>query len=142
MFGQVSSYNGVHAVTERIDDVTSTGFNVHMQEEENLQDGHVPESFDWIAMQFGTTDLIDVALTSAGERRTDITFADRENVALLADMQTELGTNTAVMRYDNLTSNGAEIWVEEERSFDQEIFHLPEEVAVLTASTGVYDFIA
>lgn len=49
----------------------------------------------------------------------------------LADLQTFEGNNTASLRYRNLTRSGVDVFVEEERSGDDETRHGDESIGYL-----------
>ena len=54
-------------------------------------------------------------------------------------MQTTVGINTATVRQTFVSAGRVDLFIEEERSLDNEIGHVPEEVAVLALSTGIID---
>ena len=115
-----------------------------MQEEEANDGLHTTETIDWLAIDYGTTGTTDVAsIARVNQTWKTISFdAFSDEFAFIAAMQTEAGIDPAVLRYDALTSNSAQILVEEETSKDVELVHADEQVAYLTLSTGVLDLYA
>ncbi len=69
------------------------------------------------------------AVTSASLTANSILF--------LADMQTSNDMNTSQIRYKDLDTNSVEIFIEEEKSFDDEVSHANEEVGYFVFGTGV-----
>ena len=66
------------------------------------------------------------------------TFAGAPDApALLADMQTFDGVDTAVVRHAALDAAGATLYVEEERSRDAEMGHTTEVVGVVAWEEGL-----
>ncbi len=132
---QTVTRNGGQAVTTRIRNVSSTGFEVRLQEEEANDGNHVIETVHWIALETGSS--IENGVPIAAGRTDDAITNSFANVdfgtsisdpVLLADMQTFDGPDTATLRHRNLTSSGVEIKVEEELSGDDEINHTTEVV--------------
>lgn len=72
---------------------------------------------------------------------TTIPFSNTfdEAPAVIARQQTTIGTNTAAVRQTFISSGRVELFVEEEQSFDKEIGHVREDVAVLALTVGVID---
>jgi hypothetical protein len=144
VFAQVSSYNRNQAVTTRLHSVSSNRYAVHRQEEERNDGIHLTESVDWMAIDYGTAGVTDVAAArGVTDAWTTLGFdALTDEFAFIAAMQTESGSDTAVLRYDSLTSGSARILIEEETSRDGETTHTTEQVAFLTLGTGHYDLYA
>ncbi|MEM7491319.1 MAG: LamG-like jellyroll fold domain-containing protein, partial [Pseudomonadota bacterium] len=144
VFAQVSSAEEATAVTARLTEVSTNEFQFRLQEEEAARDGaRAVEQVDWIAVSDDIGSVLDLGTVDGGlnHRFTSVEFdqADGEMV-LLADMQTALGGDTASLRYRNLEDGEVELAVAEERSLDNERWHVLEEVSVLTGVTGSYEF--
>ena len=144
VFAQITSENGSEAVTNRIDGVTSAGFSVRMQEEEAGDQVHAAETIDWIAIdstldqgEFGIVELDAVDHTG-----DTFSFEASADVALFASMQSLNGSNTAALRFDDVTDGAAKVFVEEEQSRDRETWHLEETVAVAAVEEGLYELFA
>ncbi|MEM9783532.1 MAG: hypothetical protein AAF899_13785, partial [Pseudomonadota bacterium] len=141
VFTQVASHNGTDAVTSRVTSKSSDSFQFRMQEEEALDGNHATEQVDWIAIEDvdgGPLDITTMGAVNHNFSAAEFGAIDGE-VGLLAAMQTFNGSDTAALRYEDLTGSSVRIKVEEERSNDAEVAHLPEEIAVLTAETGLYE---
>ena len=141
VLSEIVSANEDDAVVTRTRSVTSDGFEMKLQEEEGADRIHAPETVSWIAIESGGSDGLDAFVTDdvLTHRRDGVAFTTTFNDApvLIADMQTTDGGNTAALRYNDLTATGAEMFVEEERSFDQEIGHTTEVAGVLAVEDGL-----
>jgi len=138
VFAQTASFAGGQAVTERIRNVTSTSFQVRLQEEEANDDIHNTEIVHWIAVETGSTTVsgrplaVGVTANSVTHNFATINFGSSViNPILIADMQTFDGPDTAALRYRNLSATTVEIKVEEEKSANAEINHTTEVVGWL-----------
>jgi surface-anchored protein len=132
----VASESDPRAVTTRVNQVTTSTFDIQLQQQESIKNGHGSETVTYIAwepsegivngVQFnvGTTgnvvDHTPYALTF------DVAFQDAP--LLLASMQTSRGGDTAGLRWTNPTAAGIDIWVEEEASQDSEVTHAREAI--------------
>lgn len=130
VLAQVASSNDLAPVTHRIRNVTSSGFQVRLQEEENADGVHALESVHFLAVEAGRGygqdgTLYDAGtISGVGESFATINFdGTYVDPVFFADMQTTNGGDTAALRHRNLSSVGAEILVEEETSKDSEIGH-------------------
>jgi len=127
------------AVTGRLRDISVSGFNFRMQEQElNVQE-HDFETIAYIAWEPGSG-LVDDLVFKVGQSGDlvthdwfDIDFANGfvNPPVLLADMQTTDGGDTANLRYDVLTVSGVKIKVSEEQSKDSEVSHTTENVGFM-----------
>lgn len=135
---QVASADGSDAVTTRVRNVTSSGFEIRLQEEE-ANGNHVLEDVHWVAVEQGSTtmggDTVVVGTTGDAVTQTfhSISFGQSlaQPIVFLAQMQSFNGGNTASLRHRNLTGTGVEVKVEEEKSADGETAHLQEEVGYI-----------
>ncbi|MEL6679460.1 MAG: CAP domain-containing protein [Pseudomonadota bacterium] len=146
VMAQVASFNGPAAVTDRISNVGQTGFTVRMQEEEAADRQHSPETVSWIAIEEGgATGSLWAGSTDSpvNHHRTRIDLdGSIADAALIADMQTMRGTDTAALRYQDLAANGVTIRVEEEKSLNAEMAHAHEDIGWIVAEEGQYDLFA
>lgn len=134
----VGTYSGSDAVATRQQHVTTTGFEVILQEEESLG-GHTAETIYWIAWTPGSGTIDGATLFEAGRKTgvrhqfSSIGFQSAFAGApcFLADMQTAAGGDPANLRYRNLNSAGVEVQVDEEQSADSETKHTRETVGYL-----------
>ncbi|MEM1074698.1 MAG: LamG-like jellyroll fold domain-containing protein [Pseudomonadota bacterium] len=142
VFAQLSSANESTAATVRLMNLSSDEFQFRLQEEEAAPDAQrAAETVDWIAVSDDIASVLDLNAVEGGlnHKYTSVAFdpVDGE-VALLAQMQTFNGGNTASLRYRDLSEAGVELKVAEEKSLDNERWHVLEDVAVLTGTTGSY----
>jgi hypothetical protein len=150
VFSQVATVNEASAVCTRQKDVAAGGFSVLVQEEEangttssTVNGPHAAETVCWIAISAGSgaagTLKFQAAVTA------DVTHADKSigfsqsfsaAPAFFGQMQIFAGWNTAVVRYRSLSASSATVFVEEEKSMDDEISHAAEAVGWLAIDKG------
>jgi hypothetical protein len=142
------SYNGGSAVAPRIRNVTTSGFQVVLQEEEELRSGgHAVETLGWIAMDRGAGAAGGVAfealVTPDTVRHEDHTVSFTQSFGappvLVAAMNTFDGSDTATLRYRTLTAGSATLFIEEEQSADDEVAHTTERVGCLVFDAGAVE---
>ncbi len=139
----LDTVNETDAVTTRIRNITATGFEVMMQEQEANPAEHAAETGCFIAWEpsSGTigTMLYEVAATS-----DEITHnAIEEKYAtlfptpplLLAEMQSTDGPDTAVLRVSANSVAGTTLLLQEEQSRDSEQYHTTETAGMIAVST-------
>lgn len=138
---QQASDNGGQATTTRLRNVTASGFDVRLQEEEANDGAHAPEMVHFIAIQPGWSVLDDYRV-GVGRTGNSLTHGWRsiqfpgtfENPHFLAGMQTADGPDTATMRYRELSEYGVKVKVEEEKSRDPETGHTTEDAGWVIAT--------
>jgi len=151
VFSGVSTYNETDpeadVVTTRVQNITTAGFEVAMQEQEANAETHTTETIHYIAVVpiTGTTasDSIPVEVGITGKSFTNSwktlnftsTFSSAPMVAL--NIQTFNGNNPASIRYGNAvhTETAVDIQIDEEKSKDTETTHSAEAVGYF-ATTG------
>lgn len=137
VLGQVASFNGSQAAEVRIRNVSSSGFQIRVQEEEGNDDNHAFERVDWIAVEPGTTTFggnkLVVGLTgdSVTHDWFTISYSTVNRPVFLAEMQTFDGSDPAALRHRSLSSTSVQVKVEEEQSNDTETNHTTEVVGYL-----------
>ena len=144
VIASVASTNEESAVTTRLNHVSNTGFSLKLQEEQGSDYVHAAEQVNWIAIQQGSasTGLSDFIVSETGlavtnRRHTvdfDIDFASQPS--LFAQIQSNTGGDTATVRTRSLTNDQAVIFLEEERSADNEVVHLDENVGYIVIPQG------
>ncbi|MEM7366267.1 MAG: LamG-like jellyroll fold domain-containing protein, partial [Pseudomonadota bacterium] len=143
IFSQVTSANESSALATRHSDVSDVSFTLKLQEEEGAPDAQrAVETIDWIAISDDIGDILNLVSVDGGinHRFTSVDFDEVEGeMVLLAAMQTTNGANTANLRYRDLENDSVELKVAEERSKDQERWHLFEEVDVVAGTSGSFD---
>jgi PKD repeat protein len=134
VFASVISDNDSKAVTTRLRNVTRTGFELRMDEQESFKTGHGAETIGYIAwpVSEGTIDGLQyrVGLTTKSVTHRPFTLKFGKGFAnlpvFLAHAQSTNGADPATLRYRNRTTSQAFVWIEEERSLDVEIEHAQE----------------
>lgn len=148
VLAEVTSVNDSDAVTTRIRSVESDGFQVKLQEEE-AQGPHVRETVSWIALETGTSAGLDVFVTAdqLGDEVDNFEFNTNFDTApvLLADMQSNDGSDTATLRMTDLSNTDVSLFVQEETSADSEIRHTDETAGYVAMQEGLifdnFDFV-
>jgi subtilisin len=134
VFGQAQTFNGHHPIVTRTRDLSSGGVSLKVQEEE-AESWHATETVGYLAVQAGagsndgqSYEVGTTADTVTHDWHT-ISFDQSYGSPLfLASMQTTDGWQPAGLRYRNLTADSVEVFVEEERSADDEMGHASEVV--------------
>jgi hypothetical protein len=141
VFSSVQTFSGSQPVTTRNHNISTTYFQITMDEEEALRDGHLVETLGWIAIEKGgglTLDNRDVIVFDDTTSSTSTvvnfgqTFVSRFPV-LLSDLATTAGADTCFLRYQNLGPSNVSLFVQEEQSLDLEMNHVVEKVSVFAA---------
>lgn len=148
VFSQVTSDNGPATITTRMRNITPDGFEIKVQEEEASETiRHVNERISWIALETASGDVgglfyeakqHDVGVNHRGETVFFTNFFD-DPPAVISDMQTFFGDNTATTRQTMVSAGRVDLFIEEEQSLDTEIGHGREDVAIFAISTGLID---
>lgn len=129
----VQTTNDTQTVNSRTWDISSSGFKVALQEEEQ-DSGHSSETVGWVAMEPGTVDdtgapepfKIEVGRQGNLDENNDaLNFSTSfsEAPVFVAALQTMNDTDTAVLRLQSINNSGAVLQVEEEQSCDNETNH-------------------
>jgi hypothetical protein len=141
VFSTVTSVNEADAVVTRMRQISVTGFQVRMQEQEVNKQTHLAESIDYIAWEpsFGVVNGLryEVGRMGASVSNSVSTLVYQAAFAqppmFLADMQTINGGDTANLRWRNRNEVAMEVWVSEEQSKDAEMAHGAESVGYFAA---------
>lgn len=138
VFSQVTSFAESQAVTARVRNVTTSGFQIKLQEEEGNNGSHANERVDWVAVETGLTRLPSGRKLVVGRTGNSVThnwstlrFSRIAQPMIVADLQTYDESDPAVLRYRNLTTSSVQVKIEEERSSDSEVSHATEVVGYL-----------
>lgn len=127
VFTSVNSNQGSDWVTERVGSVTSEGFTVAMQEQEDKTDGHLVEDIGWIAFDTANTGALNPDVFVWTDT-VDHTWSAASTLDYgIAEMQTYNGSDTAVVRSDG----GQRHYLQEDTSYNAETTHVDETVAFL-----------
>lgn len=136
VFSNTQTYNGHHAVVTRHRNVSGSGMELQLQEEE-AEGPHVKEEVGYLAVQPGSGTVDGRSFEASRSPTVDNSWqtlsfdGSYQNPVFLADLQSSRGINTATVRYRNLTADSVEVKVEEEQSADQETAHLAERLGYL-----------
>ncbi len=136
VFTQVSSFEEDTAVITRVKNVSTTGFELRVQEEEGNYNSHANELISYIAIESGIYRFsngltIIVGSDTFNHNFKSINFSSIENPAIVASMQTTNGGDPTGLRYRDLSTSSVQLKLEEEQSHDSEVWHANEEVGYL-----------
>lgn len=135
VFCQSETVQGGQPIVTRIANVSTTGFDLRLQEEEALG-SHSGESLGYIAIEPGIGTLHGMTF-EAGRMKLEDQWSHLSfdhsytNPVFLAGIQSFNGSNTASLRHQNLSATGVEVAVQEEQSQDDEMNHVIEQVGYL-----------
>jgi hypothetical protein len=134
VLGQAQTFNGNHPIVTRTRNVSSGGVSLKIQEEE-AEGWHATETVGYVAAQSGSGSNdgqvyeIGATANTVTNGWHTISFDGSYSTPLfVASMQTDDGWQPSGLRYRNLTSDSVEVFVEEERSKDDEMNHVAEVV--------------
>jgi hypothetical protein len=138
----ITTFNESDAVSSRVRNITTNGFEFRMQEQEANAQEHGTEEISVIAWEAssGTTDGMTFAINKTqdvvnhGFHAISFTESLVNPPVFLADMQTTDGSNTANVRWKMKDANGVEVQIDEEQSGDSEINHTTEVVGYMLFS--------
>lgn len=136
----VMSNNDTTTVDSDPDNVTATGFDIELQEEEAEADNHGTETIGWIAIQPGGDANSGTANTVGGvNHNVDTvglgdTFTD---AVVLVETQTINGGNTATTAISSQTNSTVGVFIREEQSQDSETNHINESVGIVAFEEGL-----
>jgi hypothetical protein len=123
----VSKYDNAAVVT-RLKNISTTQFQMMLQEEENGDGFHLEEDVAWIAFEQGiNTEGIpfEVGRSTVSSNSTALNFSQNYNFvpSFIGGIQTTNEEDPVALRYNNLSTSGVNILLEEENSFDPETTH-------------------
>ncbi len=134
---QVTSQNDDEIVVDRVRNLSDGSFEVLIQERESADRVHGDETVDWIAVSEGNFDAFAAGTTENLVTHLDFEFdlgrMPDETSAVLLDMQTTDGGDTATIRYRDITDGVARVFIEEETSREAETSHTSEVVGWIVA---------
>ncbi|MDX2303595.1 MAG: DUF1501 domain-containing protein [Microscillaceae bacterium] len=137
VFSQCASASDSSALVTRHKEVYSSSFQIRLQKEEaQANRSYSPETVNWIALEpsiYGSDNKFEAATSSIDHKWKKLTFKqsyDVDAVVLMA-IQSYNGADTCSLRYKNVTANSMEVFIEEEKSRDQETNHPQETMAYM-----------
>ncbi len=136
VFAQLVSINEGSAAVARMRNISTSQFQLRLQEEENNDGLHLEEKVAWIAIEEGSQmvgQALEAGKVSAGSNATALTFNQSysQPPAFIESIQTYFEPDPVALRYENLSGTGTTIYLEEETSRDIETEHVNETVAYL-----------
>lgn len=141
VISQVISKTENAAVVLRMRNISTTQFQIRIQEEENNDGIHLEEDVAWIAMETGTqSEDIPFEVGSAlvddtfGQVNFSQSFSQSPN--FIASVQSFNENNPIALRYQNLNTNNVQIKLEEEISMDPETTHGPETIGFVALESS------
>ena len=145
VLAQVTSDSDGIAVTERLQDVGASGFSVQLDRQESLANrAHGDETLDWIAIEAtdgssGPGVVVGRTGDVVNHARHTIEFDAfaSDDFVFMADMQTRDGGDTANLRLVDSDLGSATVFVNEEKSRDQETGHASEDVGYMGIDAGL-----
>ncbi len=142
VLGTVTSDNTPNAVTERFTSVTSESFVALLQEEEAANGLTARETIDWVAFEVGSFDSYTAVRdgSTVDHRASTVSLGGplASDEFFFAEMQERAGGDTASLRMKGLDGQVATLFVEEEKSADAEVSHVPEEIAWLVIDDLIF----
>lgn len=135
----ITTTNDTSPVATRIKDISSTGFEVSIQEQEESDQKHGAETLSYIAWEqsSGMIDGTRFEVSTTG-KIIDQTFNSFSfdttfdaTPTFMGGMQTYSGDNPSSLRFDSLSDEDVELMIEEEQSSDSEMDHLAEDVGYI-----------
>lgn len=137
----VMSNNDSTTVDSDPSNITATGFDITLQEEEGQDGVHAAETIGWIAIEPGG-DAISGTASASGDTITHnvstlglgATFTDS---VVLAETQTLDGPDTANVSIDSQTNDSVSVFIDEEQSNDTETNHTTEVVGIVAFEDGL-----
>lgn len=124
---QVVTKNDNAAVITRLRNVSTSQFQLRLQEEENNDGVHAKESVAWIAIEKGGSSigtLFEANTKLASNAVATATFGQSfPSPNFIGQIQTFNENNPATVRYSALTSSNVSLFCHEEQSLDVEMNH-------------------
>lgn len=148
ILASVTTNNDPDTVTVRLDNVTTTSFDIRLQEEEikdNASETHTAEDVCYIALDKGVYTVGGATLevssfdTTAGSSLQTIGLANTGDQRFLASMQTYNDSDPASIRYDDLKTHSVAVLIQEEDSLDSERDHQTETVGYVSIRPAQYN---
>lgn len=136
----VMSTNGPTAVDSDPSNITASGFDLTLQEEEGQDGIHGTETIGWIAIQAGGDATSGTANTHDGvDENPDVLGlgATFTNSVVLAETQTIRGGDTATVVIDSQSNSNVGVFIEEEQSANVETNHIDEIVGIVAFEDGL-----
>lgn len=136
IFCQVITTNENTTVTTRIRNVSTTQFELKLQEAAAQDDRHIREKVAWVAIEAGNQSSsfpLEAQSLSLSQAWETFNFSANYTVfpSFFGQIQTINDEDPAALRFKNPNLNSIQIQIEEEASINSNINHQQEEVAFL-----------
>ncbi|MDJ0728888.1 MAG: hypothetical protein QNJ33_02740 [Crocosphaera sp.] len=142
IFSQVQTDNETDLVRTRQQNATADGFEVVMEEDEikgRNSEGHSDETIGYLAIASGSGNSNGVTYQAASTSNSvthdlfNINFGGEftDIPHFLANIATYDGPDASALRFQNLTTNGVQVTIQEDTTFDGETSHTTEVVNYL-----------
>lgn len=137
----VMSNNDTTTVDSDPSNITATGFDITLQEEEGQDGVHAAETIGWIAIEPGGDAASGTASASSNTVTHTVSTLDlgatfTESV-VLAETQTIDGGDTATVSIDSQSDSTVGVFIDEEQSADTETNHTTEVVGIVAFEDGL-----
>ncbi|MHA3980506.1 H-type lectin domain-containing protein [Halovulum sp. GXIMD14794] len=130
VFANPATFNGWHTASVKVTEVTRDSFSVFIDEPNYLDQWHRREDVSLVAFEEGTWALDDGTVVQAGSLGLaagatntfhSVTFdqAFDEAPVVMAQLQTQNGTDWTIVRVDNVTTTGFDFMLQEEEAADR-----------------------
>ncbi|OYR48179.1 hypothetical protein [Halorubrum sp. Ea8] len=131
------TYNGTNEIVTRHRNVSASGAEIRVQEEQGRDDEHKTETIGYVAAP-RSTPPVTTGLVEATEEWVDSSLAGVPSTdpVALASVETFNGGNPVGVRMRNVGSSGFELFLEEEQSADDDMAHTIEDVAIFATASG------
>lgn len=136
----VMSENETTAVDSDPNNITASGFDLTLQEEQAQDGRHSAEIIGWIAIQAGGDATSGTANSYDGvDENVDVLDlgATFTNAVVLAETQTINGIDTATVAIESQSNTNVGVFIQEERSRDVETNHANETVGIVAFEDGL-----
>lgn len=141
VFMTVQTFNEAGYLTARGDGLSASGFSMALEEEEATNRGsHAEETVGWFAIGGGLSTIDDLVFeignVAPDHRGTSVTLQGDHaaDVGLLATVNGFGGNNPVTARAADVASDGAVLYLQEDRSADSETRHKTEPVSYMAFS--------
>ncbi|MCB9786920.1 MAG: DUF1929 domain-containing protein [Deltaproteobacteria bacterium] len=141
VLAQVTTSHGTEAVNVRLDQITTAGFSMRLQEQESGDGDVAAERVDWIAIEPGKVAAeFEAALAPAvgsADAVLDFAVAYGTKPDFYASVQTIAEADPVAIRVRNHSPTHATVFLQEEGSLDAEVVHANEAVGYLAVGVDV-----
>ena len=131
ILSQVQTTNDPSAVTTRQNNVTTTGFELRVQEEQAADQSHGIETIGYVVISAGANSSYEAGFSGIANHEVASTAFASDWIAppvLFAAAQSAFGGNNAVTRQLNVTPGGFETFMQEEQSLNTDVRHTFESI--------------